>query len=354
MLIRTIGESDWREPEVNSYDSEGALQALLASSPALLPNASDSLAVVREFSVTVGYIDLVGVDANGDLLLCECKLERNAQARRAVVGQLLSYAGALWKLPAEQFLAEFERKLEGSVTDALAECDSWTDEETFHANLRRNLESGRFRLVVAVDRITDDLKETIEYLNSHTSDGVSILALEISHVRDGTTEIVFPNTFGEETARAKTTRRGTWDENAFLAALEATAPSETVEDFLRFWNYAKAEFQTFFGEARYPSAGIIVPIDGVDPVMFTIYTGEQATVISVNFAWLRQKGVSAERMSQIATFLRQRFPGCLSDLEGLEQSEFRRRPGIGIETVFGANSGAASLRDLIDSLRAGE
>lgn len=96
VLIRR-GDGSWAEPEITGHQSEADLQKLLATSPDLLPGNETGLpmAVARELPVAAGRIDLVGVDVEGELTLCECKLAANPGARREVVGQLLEYASAL-------------------------------------------------------------------------------------------------------------------------------------------------------------------------------------------------------------------------------------------------------------------
>ncbi len=42
-----------------------------------------------------GYADLIAVEADGRLAIIEIKLRRNAEARRAVVAQVLTYAAYL-------------------------------------------------------------------------------------------------------------------------------------------------------------------------------------------------------------------------------------------------------------------
>ncbi len=97
VLIRRSGES-WRSPKVTAYSNEDALQSLVATSPQLLPGGAAALAVAREFPVAAGSIDLVGVDPDGEVVVCECKLEATAKrdawssvssSRRGALGALL-------------------------------------------------------------------------------------------------------------------------------------------------------------------------------------------------------------------------------------------------------------------------
>lgn len=75
------------------------------------------------------------------------------------------------------------------------------DEESFEAQVAENLEAGRFRLVVAVDRITEALKQTVVYLNDHLD--AAVIALELAYLRDGEIEMLVPSLYGEESAERK-------------------------------------------------------------------------------------------------------------------------------------------------------
>jgi hypothetical protein len=203
LLIRRSGGS-WAEPEIGGHKSEDDLQALLATSPDLLPGSETGLpmAVARELRVASGQIDVVGVDVEGEMTLCECKLARNPGARREVVGQLLEYAGAFRGMTFEDFSDRFQaragRPLAAVVSDIAGE---GFDESAFEAQVAENISAGRFRLVVVVDRITDALKQTVSYLNDHLDS--SVLALELAYLRDGEVEMLIPAVYGEELTAGK-------------------------------------------------------------------------------------------------------------------------------------------------------
>lgn len=203
LLIRR-GSGPWAEPEISGHKSEDDLQQLLATSPDLLPGDETGLpmAVARELPVATGRIDLVGVDVKGELTLCECKLATNPGARREVVGQLLEYASALRGMSFADFSDRFEARAGTLLMEVVAEiAGEGFDEESFQAQVAENPHAGRFRLVVAVDKITEALKQTIVYLNDQL-DG-AVLALELAYLRDGEVEMLVPAVYGEESAERK-------------------------------------------------------------------------------------------------------------------------------------------------------
>src|SRR4051794_37006451 len=107
VLLRRDG-AKWLEPELLAYADERELQTLVQESPSLLPGVSD-LAIVEEFWIPgVGSADLVGIGAAAEVVVVECKLRANPQIRREVIGQVLAYAGGLWKMSYDLFAANFK------------------------------------------------------------------------------------------------------------------------------------------------------------------------------------------------------------------------------------------------------
>src|SRR4051794_19296494 len=110
-LTRKVGENTWHSADAAPYPDEAALETLLHQSPGLLPgSASAAMAIVRRLQISAATeADLVGVDPSGRITLVECKLRRNREIRREVVGQVFAYAAALWKLPYDRFDQTFTR-----------------------------------------------------------------------------------------------------------------------------------------------------------------------------------------------------------------------------------------------------
>ena len=137
---------------------EDALRDLLFSQPATLPVAEIDPAIgplvpiARELNVPdVGRIDAFLADGKGHLVIVECKLWRNPQARREVVGQILDYARELSRYAYEDLQRQISisRRQSGNILYALArEAGSDLDEAAFVDRVSRNLAAGRFLLLV--------------------------------------------------------------------------------------------------------------------------------------------------------------------------------------------------------------
>jgi hypothetical protein len=248
VLVRR-GDGHWAEPEITGHQNEDALQQLLATAPDLLPGAETGLplAVAREFPVSSGRIDIVGVDVDGEITLCECKLATNPGIRREVIGQLLEYASVLQGVALTDFANRFEARHGAALWDAVAGiAGEGFDREAFGQRVAENLGAGRFRLVVVVDRISDALRETILYLNDHLDRAV--LALELAYLRDGDVEMLLPRVFGAESAERKRANRA---ETVADADTVIVAARNAYDNYLATAAYVCQPLRSFRDRVKY-------------------------------------------------------------------------------------------------------
>lgn len=162
-----------REPE-GSARQESALRDLLFAQPAILPigeidpSIGPLLAVARELNVPgVGRIDAFFADPNGRLVVVECKLWRNPQARREVVGQILDYARALARFGYDDLQREVSRatgRQGNALFDIVKAAPGALDEARFVDQVSRNLAAGRFLLLIVGDGIAEGTRRIGEFL----------------------------------------------------------------------------------------------------------------------------------------------------------------------------------------------
>jgi hypothetical protein len=145
-----------------------------------------------------GYADVVVVDAGGEITIVECKLTKNPEMRRSVIGQLFEYAAALWKLDIE----DFERSLAaaGTARTKPSKDPARWKEADFRNTVSRNLADGAFRLIIAVDEITERLKRTVVFINSLTPPEVRFSAMELPGAGDEGVERPVPVFYGDDSA----------------------------------------------------------------------------------------------------------------------------------------------------------
>src|SRR5689334_11071612 len=107
ILMRSDKHEKWQLVQSAMYGAEAELQALLADTPSLISvnevreGAGTLIAAVREFPLDIGYIDLLGFTAEGDIAVIECKLAQNDEIKRKVIGQVFEYGAYLWDMDYE-------------------------------------------------------------------------------------------------------------------------------------------------------------------------------------------------------------------------------------------------------------
>lgn len=191
---------------------ESAMQAQIADNPSILPlhevrEGAELVAVVRELSVTAGYIDLVGFDAEGEIYVIETKLARNPD-RRTVVAQALDYGAALWvgfPEPADFIAAVNELRMRAgtpTLRDSFASAHGGDEAAADRAleRVARNLSNGAFRFVIPMDRIHDGLKDLVRYLNENSR--FTVYLVELEHYQQGDVTVVVPRLFGAESRKS--------------------------------------------------------------------------------------------------------------------------------------------------------
>jgi hypothetical protein len=138
------------------------------------PGAGPLIPVAREFALSRPggsvFLDCLGVTRSGRLVLIECKLWRNPQARREVVAQVIEYAALLKGLGYADLTARL-RNLSAErganpLFDHARSHEADLDEATFVDAVSRSLEFGDFHLIIVGDGIRSDLHAIGAYINA--------------------------------------------------------------------------------------------------------------------------------------------------------------------------------------------
>ncbi len=161
----------------DSTYNEQWLQQLVDRTPSLLPIAAieptwcNAVSVCTELPTPSGFIDNLLMTSDGGIILVECKLWRNPQARRSVVGQILDYAKDVsrWSYDdLEQHIKRTKQEPSWTLYDAIAsQEDEYLDEVLFHDSVARNLKIGRFLLLIVGDGIHEGTEQLVEMLQRH-------------------------------------------------------------------------------------------------------------------------------------------------------------------------------------------
>jgi hypothetical protein len=267
-------EEEWQPLLPSSFPSEEALHDLVEEAPNLLPLSGDPTLTVlgREVAIGPGFADLVAVDSDGRLTVIEIKLRKNAEARRAVVAQILTYAAYLKRSTVDDLEALLRPHLARidatSIADAVERSDQsgQFDSRAFNDNLAETLASGAFRLVLVLDEAPSELVQLVGYLES-VSSGVVLDLMTVSAYEVGDDQILVPQrvdpdyepgpTIVSAPRRAATTTKREIDgSEAFEQAIER-APAERqapLQGLLEWARGLEAEklvtLRTYFGEGR--------------------------------------------------------------------------------------------------------
>lgn len=177
-LQLTAAEGD----PANTY-SEAWLQHLIHRHPSILPVAEMEpglgrlIPVGMEVPTPAGYIDNLFVTAEGHLVVVECKLWRNPEARRKVLAQIIDYAQSVssWQYDdlekAIRKSVGLDKKLISSsllniVRNDVADTEE-VDEALFIDAVQRNLRIGRMLLLVVGDGIREGTESLKDFLQQH-------------------------------------------------------------------------------------------------------------------------------------------------------------------------------------------
>ncbi len=353
ILVRG-SDAKWREPEVTSYENEAALQQLVAESPDLL--TGQDLATVDEFWIPdVGYVDIVGVGADGAVTVVECKLRANPEIRREVVGQVLAYAGGLWQMSYDDFADSWSARAGRSLLDHVADKTGATESEQVRAGVEASLRSGEFTLVIVVDEITSELKRIIEWLNVMTRDEVSVLALELQYLKEGSTEILVPRLYGEALARAKRAAGSSagqkWNPESFAAAIkELEEPARTAVDELMAHGEANG-VHPWWGVGQTPGMSWYYQVGPAKVSLFQIYLRPNGAVVAASIGGLfGATGLGAPTALQMVGGLRE-IPAIAPHVAHVTSETLNRYPSIPVAGVLDQEAVRRAFLQVIDDVR---
>lgn len=156
------------------------LQDLIRRCPEILPAAeiepafTPLVAVGMEVPTPVGPIDNLYLSPRGYVTIAETKLWRNPEARREVVGQIIDYAKELcsWSYDdLENQVRNYNRLYRDSelgLFETLGQYEQIdrSEEAGIVDTVSRNLETGRFLLLVVGDGIRESVEAMAEFLAS--------------------------------------------------------------------------------------------------------------------------------------------------------------------------------------------
>lgn len=193
------GDLGWAVLEPVGFEDEAALHALVAGAPQVLPLAGSPKVVVlgSEVRIGSGSADLVAIEPNGRVVIIEVKLADNAEARRAVVAQILAYAAFLRGTSRDDFehamlASHLAKRHYTGVFEAVEQGtqDGSVQADSFLQALDASLATGAFRLVLVLDEAPAELVRLVGYLETVAPELTIDLVTVSRYSVDGTTVLV--------------------------------------------------------------------------------------------------------------------------------------------------------------------
>lgn len=167
---------------------EAFIQSLVHDHPEIIPMADiepafmPMIPVCRELETEAGYLDNLWLTPAGGIVIGECKLVRNPQARREVLSQALDYARAISKWHYGDLEAGVRKALKDprlSLWDFVKnECD--LGEAQFVDAVESRLNASRFMVLIIGYGIQEGVEALTSYLQLHAGLHVGVALVDLS------------------------------------------------------------------------------------------------------------------------------------------------------------------------------
>jgi hypothetical protein len=149
---------------------EGWIQNLICTNPEILPVAeiepafAPLVSIGREVQTNAGSIDNLFLSPQGYLTIAETKLWRNPEARREVVGQIIDYAKEIAHWTFDDLESQVRAYTGRSIIDTLRLVEQ-IDESFLIDTISRNMQQGRFLLLIVGDGIRESVEGMVNFLS---------------------------------------------------------------------------------------------------------------------------------------------------------------------------------------------
>jgi len=249
--------------------------------------------LTREFGVSNGSIDLLGMDDNGAIYLIETKLYESNERRKALA-QVIDYASALW--------SEYSRNPDSFISKLNEKEPNNNITERDERNIKQGIKDGNFRLIIAMNHIDERTEKIINFLNEMSDFEVYGLSLEVYKSNDGY-EAIAPRLHPQSPPEPINPRRR-WDQTSFLEDAKERVP-EYVKSLEEIYNFSK-EIVNGKGGLRWGTGktygSFRVYINGLFDGKDIFWVGSSG-YLSINFAYLYPQELSDDISKKIAKII---------------------------------------------------
>lgn len=309
---KRIGES--------KFEDEDKLQNYIYNIPESIPlyeikEDIKLLILAREFPTSSGPVDAIGIDQNGEIYLIETKLYKNPD-KRLVVAQVLDYGAAISNdyRDFDSFIKILEEKLSqdfGSFSKKICDFFGITNEEatTLIENLKRNVISGNFKFVVLMDKLHDQLKNLIIFINQNSQ--FNIYAVELEYYKFENFELTIPKIFGSEIKKSalvqNASTRKKWDEKSFFDHTKTLLNKEKLNSVRELYEFSKISSELSWGTGSATGSFNAIFDKISSRSLYSVYSDGR---LILNFHWLHDN-TSTERFRDNFKEKLSKIPGIL-------------------------------------------
>ena len=274
----------------SSFKQEEELQKYIFNNPDSIPLEEikedvQFLVVDKEFPVSVGSIDVLEVDSDGDIYILETKLYKNPD-KRFVLAQVLDYGASLWRFyeDPDDFIQKLDERVRNNTGEGLIKelKNNLSNSAEIIENIKQNLSDGTFKFVILMDKVPSHLKDLVLFMNQNSQ--FSIYLVELDYYTHEGYEILIPDVFGAESKKkiASISKRKKWDEESFLDA--AKKHPKAYEGIQKLYNFSKDnadEIKWGTGSSRGSFNPKFLSIS-----VRSIFTVRSDGHLAINFGWL--------------------------------------------------------------------
>lgn len=302
-----IISKDWKNAKKirkSPIEEEEVLQKYISNNPDSIPLEEIKedvkfIMVDREFPLKVGSIDVLEIDSEGDIYIIETKLYKN-QDKRFVLAQVLDYGASLWEfyeIP-DKFIQKLDQRIRDKKKEGLNDIieNSLGNSEEILNNIKRNVIDGTFKFVILMDKVPQNLKNLVLFINQNSQ--FSVYLVEVEFYKHGEYEILIPNIFGAESKKkvSQISRRKKWDEDSFF---------EDAKKYQEFYDAIQKLYKFSQKNADEITWGTGAATGTFNPKFHTISKKSVYTVwsdgwLTINFGWLTDN----EKMMKLRDKLR--------------------------------------------------
>lgn len=188
-------------PLAHSPFDEAWLQELLFRHPKVLPvdhiepGYGPLVPVCRELGTPSGSVDNLFLNHRGQITLVECKLWRNAEARRKVVAQLLDYAKDLTRWGVSDLTRNVQaanKELPADLHQLVAHHPEALSAGLWADAVSRNLRLGKMLLLIVGDGIREETANLAAFLQSYANLSFTLGLVEMPVYQHASEWIVLP------------------------------------------------------------------------------------------------------------------------------------------------------------------